>query len=438
LFTEQQPTKPAQGVSARSLAARITANVVRNSLSLEAAFQASVQPALRDASLVRALCYGVLRWHHLLQWQADELLTRPLKRGDVELAALIRIGLYQLQWLRVPDHAAVSATVSAADSLGKTNAKGLVNAVLRRFIRERKRLAQQIIKIPEAAMSHPSWMLAKVKEDWPEEWLDIINANNGPPPMWLRVNARQGTRERYLASLGAAGVTTQPVDGPSSAILLSEPQAMSTLPGFADGEVSVQDAAAQLAVGFLDLEPGQRILDACAAPGGKSAHILESHPGISELVALDRDPDRLAVMSTEFERLKLEGTVVHGDATHPTDWWDGQLFDRILLDAPCSALGVIRRHPDIKVLRRSGDIAQVLINQRALFKTLWTLLSPGGRLVYSTCTILKEENQHQIQWFLEETPTARSPTSQAWNSRQILPGEANMDGFYYACIEKSG
>ena len=182
MFAEQQPTTPAQEGSARSLAAQITANVVRNGRSLEVAFQESAQPALRDASLVRALCYGVLRWHHLLQWQADELLTRPLKRGDVELAALIRIGLYQLQWLRVPDHAAVSATVSAADSLGKTNAKGLVNAVLRRFIRERKRLAQQIIKIPEAAMSHPSWMLAKVKEDWPEEWLDIINANNGPPP----------------------------------------------------------------------------------------------------------------------------------------------------------------------------------------------------------------------------------------------------------------
>ena len=412
--------------------------MVRNGRSLEVAFQESAQPALRDASLVRALCYGVLRWHHLLQWQADELLTRPLKRGDVELAALIRIGLYQLQWLRVPDHAAVSATVSAADSLGKTNAKGLVNAVLRRFIRERERLAQQIIKVPEAAMSHPSWMLAKVKEDWPAEWLDIINANNSPPPMWLRVNARRGTRERYLASLGAAGVTAQSVDGPSSAILLDKPQAMSTLPGFTDGEVSVQDAAAQFAVEFLDLEPGQRILDACAAPGGKSAHILESRPDISELVAVDRDSDRLAVVSAEFERLKLEGTVVHGDATYPAEWWDGQFFDRILLDAPCSALGVIRRHPDIKVLRRSGDIAQALINQRALLKTLWTLLSPGGRLVYSTCTVLKEENQHQIQWFLEETPTARSSTSQAWNSRQILPGEANMDGFYYACIEKAG
>ena len=213
---------------------------------------------------------------------------------------------------------------------------------------------------------------------------------------------------------------------------------MRTLPGFTDGEVSVQDAAAQLAVGFLALEPGQRVLDACAAPGGKSAHILEAHPDISELVALDIDPDRLAVMAAEFERLGLEATVIQGDATHPTEWWAGQLFDRILLDAPCSALGVIRRHPDIKVLRRSGDIAQTLINQRALLRTLWTLLVPGGRLVYSTCTILKEENQHQIRWFLEETPTARLPTSQAWNSRQILPGEANMDGFYYACIEKAG
>lgn len=421
------------------MASRINARVVRDGRSLENALQQAGAPSARDAPLLRALCYGTLRWHHRLEWQAGELLTRPLKRSDAELAALIRVGLYQLQWLRIPDHAAVSATVAAADTLGKARAKGLVNAVLRRFLREGGELSRRMQDVEEAVTSHPPWMLERVKEDWPSDWREIVHANNEPPPMWLRVNARRTTTRDYLSRLGSAGIVAKAVDGaPGSAVLLAEPQAMGTLPGFADGALSVQDAAAQLAPGFLGLEPGLRVLDACAAPGGKSAHVLESCPEIGELVAVDRDSDRLTVMATEFERLGLTGTLLQGDAARPGDWWDGRLFDRILLDAPCSALGVIRRHPDIKVLRRPGDITRAVDHQRTLLDSLWPLLAPGGRLLYATCTIVKEENQRQIRRFVTGVPAVRQEASDARTTRQILPGEANMDGFYYAWVDKAG
>ena len=406
-------------------------------MSLESALQQSESPSGRDASLLRALCFGALRWHHRLQWQADQLLTRPLKRRDAELAALIRVGLYQLQWLRIPDHAAVAATVGAAESLGKASAKGLVNAVLRRFLREDEELARRMAGAPEAVTSHPGWMLERLETEWPDDWREIVAANNEPPPMWLRVNARRATTDQYLAKLGEAGIAAQGTGEPPSAVLLDQPQAMSTLPGYADGEVSVQDAAAQLAAGLLDLKPAIRVLDACAAPGGKSAHILESCPGIGELVAIDRDPDRLGVVAAEFDRLGVTGTLMHADAAVPAGWWDGRLFDRILVDAPCSALGVIRRHPDIKVLRRANDIRRAATDQRALLNGLWPLLAPGGRLLYSTCTISKEENQQQIQRFREEVSADCRPVQTARSTRQILPGEANMDGFYYAWVEKA-
>lgn len=436
MSVEPESGTPSLGAGARALAARVNANVVRDGLSLERALKESRQPSSRDASLVRALCYGSLRWHHRLQWQADQLLNRPLKAADAELAALLRLGLYQLQWLRVPDHAAVAATVAAAQSLGKANAKGLVNAVLRRFLRERDVLSRRMHDVPEAQTSHPGWILDRVMSDWPDAWPDVVDANNQLPPMWLRVNARRATREEYLAALSAAGIGAEVTNSLPHAVLLDEPQPMQLLPGFSDGLVSVQDAGAQLAAGLLAPEPGQRVLDACAAPGGKAAHILESYPDLGELVALDRDADRLAVVAEQFERLGLEAPLICGDAASPGDWWDGRPFDRILLDAPCTALGVIRRHPDIKLLRRADDIAHLAATQRVFLKSLWPLLAPGGRLLYATCTILKEENQHQIRRFLDETPAARGGEPQP-STRQIMPGEANMDGFYYACVDKT-
>lgn len=424
------------GAELRALAARINARVIRDGLALENAFAKSPQPAPRDLGLLRSLSYGVLRWHHRVQWQAAELLSRPLKARDAELAALLRLGLFQLQWLRIPAHAVVSATVAAAQLLGAGRAKGLVNAVLRRFLRERGELDRRMADVAGALASHPGWLLDAIKSDWPENWQEIVAANNQTPPMWLRVNRRRIERSEYLKMLAASGIATESASLTDCAILLVEPQAMSTLPGFDDGLVSIQDAAAQLAPGYLQLEPGLRVLDACAAPGGKSAHILESCPEIAELVALDRDAERLATVREAFDRLGHRGTVIQGDAAEPSGWWDGRPFERILLDAPCSALGVIRRHPDIKVLRRPEDVERNSAVQQQLLLALWPLLSPGGKMLYVTCTISARENEGRVSGFVEEISDAEPAGPGPGLGRQILPGEANMDGFYYACLKK--
>ena len=435
----ERRTSPRQapGSGVRALAARINAKVVADGSSLEAAFAAFPPPPDRDLGLLRELCYGSLRWHHRLAHQVRRLLSRPRDPVDPLLAALMRIGLYQLQWLRIPDHAAVAATVSAAQALGSMRAKGFVNAVLRRFLRERESLNARLSGVPEAETSHPGWMVGRLRADWPADWQRVVEENNRQPPMWLRVNARRTTRAAYLDRLDAEGIAAQPAQAVSSAVLLAQPRPKDSLPGFADGLVSVHDAGAQLAVRWLSPERGQRVLDACAAPGGKCAHLLENFPDIGEVVALDIEPDRLAIAAGELERLGLRATLICGDAVSPGDWWDGRSFDRILLDAPCSALGVIRRHPDIKVLRRPADIAQAAAKQRTLLRALWPLLAPGGRLVYATCTVVHEENRDQINGFLAETPTARSFGPESSQGRQILPGETNMDGFYYACIRKA-
>ena len=427
----------APGSGVRALAARINARVVADGSSLQAAFAAFPPPPDRDLGLLRELCYGSLRWHHRLTHQVGRLLSRPRAPVDPPLASLMRIGLYQLQWLRIPDHAAVAATVNAAEALGSGRAKGFVNAVLRRFLRERESLNARLSGVTEAETSHPGWMVGRLRADWPADWRRLVEQNNRQAPMWLRVNARRTTRAAYLDRLDAEGIAAQPAQAVPSAVLLARPRPKDFLPGFAGGLVSVHDAGAQLAVRWLSPERGQRVLDACAAPGGKCAHLLENCPDLGEVVALDIDRDRLAIAAAELERLGLRATLIRGDAASPGDWWDGRSFDRILLDAPCSALGVIRRHPDIKVLRRPVDIAQAAAKQRTLLRALWPLLAPGGRLLYATCTVVHEENKDQIGGFLAETPSARSFGPESPQGRQILPGETNMDGFYYACIRKA-
>ena len=429
--------REAPGSGVRALAAKINARVVADGSSLEAAFAAFPPPPERDIRLLRELCYGSLRWHHRLTHQVKRLLRRPWDPVDPPLASLMRIGLYQLQWLRIPDHAAVAATVSAAEDLGNLRAKGFVNAVLRRFLREREKLTASLGGVAEAEASHPDWMLRRLRADWPDDWRRVVEENNRPPPMWLRVNARRTTRAAYLDMLDAQGIAAKPAQAVSSAVLLAQPRPRDSLPGFADGLVSVQDAGAQMAVPWLAPERGQRVLDACAAPGGKCAHLLESCPGLGEMVALDLARDRLEVAAVELQRLGLQATLICADAAAPREWWDGRSFDRILLDAPCSALGVIRRHPDIKVLRRPVDVAQAAAKQWTLLQSLWPLLAPGGRLLYATCTVVHEENGDQIGRFLEATPTAISHGPEFSPGRQILPGETNMDGFYYACIRKA-
>lgn len=385
----------------------------------------------RDEPLLRALVQGALRWHHRLDWQVGELSSRPLRGAQPELAALLRVGLYQLQESRIPEHAAVSATVDAAPLINAPRAKGLVNAVLRRFMRERDALTERMQQIPSALHSHPGWLIEALRHDWPSDWERVLEQNNRAPPMWLRVNLLRTSREEYLRELEAAGLAAElSVDVPS-AVLLREPVGVRELPRFTAGEVSVQDAAAQLAPSLLRLGPGQRVLDACAAPGGKTGHLLETCPDVGELIAIDRDPERLERVRENLTRLRLVAKLEAADATVPAEWWDGRAFDRILLDAPCSAVGVIRRHPDIKVLRRPADVERAVGLQARLLDALWPLLAPGGRLLYVTCSVLARENGRQIERFL-----ARAPDAVLERALTVLPGQANMDGFYYACIDK--
>ena len=427
----------APGSRVRALAARVNARVVSAGESLDRALAVTTLDDPRDTALLRAISYGTLRWHDRIQWQVEQLLSRPLSRRDVELAGLLRVGLFQLQWLRIPEHAAVAATVAAATMLGIGRAKGLVNAILRRFLRERGDLDARMQISREALVSHPRWLIDLLETDWPERAEAVLAANNAAPPMWLRVNRLRTSTAEYLQRLESAGIEASAAADAASAVMLAEPRPAETVPGYAEGDVSVQDAGAQLAAALLDPQPGQRVLDACAAPGGKAAHLLETCPQLGRLVALDRDPERLATMEAGLARLGLEATIVQGDAAQPSEWWDGEPFDRILLDAPCSALGVIRRHPDIKRLRRPEDLPAMASRQERLLAALWPLLAPGGKLLYATCTVARLENQDRIESFLGAADDAALAPPPAGTPRQIFPGEANMDGFYYACLHKN-
>jgi 16S rRNA (cytosine967-C5)-methyltransferase len=433
------PDPGKSGTAVRALAARLNARVVAGGASLQALAGLDAELPERDRPLLKAMLKGSLRWHHRLDWTLSRLLDRPLKQGEAELGALLRIGLTQLEVLSIPDHAAVSATVGASARLGLGRARGLVNAVLRRYLRERTALAAAEADDEVALFSHPRWLIDALKRDWPADWRRILEAGNALPPLWLRVNRRAISREAYLASLSAAGFTAEASPVLEDAILMAEPCPVEALPGFAAGQVSVQDAAAQMAPGLMRLAPGLRVLDACAAPGGKTAHMLEVCPDLAELVALDSDELRLARIASNLTRLGLAGArLVHGDAREPEAWSDGARFDRILVDAPCSAAGVIRRHPDIKVLRRAGDPIELARDQARLLDALWPLLSPGGRLVYATCSVLRCENFGVIEAFAARTPDAELAAFGGEEHFQVLPGQANMDGFYYACLSKGG
>jgi len=415
------------------VAAQVVARVLEERVPADDLLPAAGVTA-RDQPLLAALVFGALRWHYRLEWQAKRLLTRPLARDQAALGALLRIGLLQLQELRVPEHAAVSATVDATVVLGLRSARGLVNAVLRRFQREREQLAQAALQADEARFAHPSWLVDAIRADYPHDWQAVLAANNAPPPMWLRVNLLRTTRAAYLAKLQEAGLAAAAAPDVESAVCLVEPIGVDMLPGFATGEVSVQDLSAQHAARLLELDAGQRVLDACAAPGGKTGHILEAMSGRGAVWAVDRDGARLDRVRDNLERLGLPAKLVAGDATAPAEWWDGEPFDRILIDAPCSATGVIRRHPDIKVLRRPADVERAVALQSRLLQALWPLLRAGGRLVYATCSVLKRENDEQIAAFRAAEPTIEAEDAVA--SLQLLPEEARGDGFYYAWLRK--
>lgn len=396
--------------------------------------------APRDRGLVKEFCFGVARWRPRLERIAGQLLSKPIKPKEGEVQALILLGLYQLIYMRVAPHAAVAETVEAARLLRKTWAVGLINALLRRFQRERESLLALVDADPLGRYAIPGWLLEQIRTDWPEHWEAILQAANGHPPMSLRVNLAANSREQYLALLAASDIAATPIPHTPSGLVLDQPMDTQALPGFAEGRVSVQDGGAQLAAVLLDLQPGQQVLDACAAPGGKSGHIMES--AAVQLTAMDLDLRRLERVHQNLQRLGLAAAVVQGDAAKPQGAWADRQYDRILLDVPCSATGVIRRHPDIKLLRRARDIPALVKIQGEILRAVWPLLKPGGLLLYATCSLLSDENEGQVGRFLEQAPDARERVLVAdWGhrrpvGRQTLPGEATMDGFYYACLEK--
>lgn len=398
----------------------------------------------RDKAFIQAVCYGVCRWYFRLDFILQGLLEKPFKVKDQDVYCLLLVGLYQLIEMRVPPHAAVAETVDATRVLKKIWAKGLVNAVLRNYQRSVLEINQAIEKNLNAAYSHPTWMIDTVKKDWPHDWKDILLANNQHPPFSLRVNQKKITREKYLEKLTAEERDAQFISETKSGLTLRDACDVNLLPGFQQGEVSVQDGAAQLAAELLSVLPHHRVLDACAAPGGKTTHILELQPLLEKIIALDHDAARLSSVEENLERLQLKADLVCADAGNVSEWWDGVLFDRILLDAPCSASGVIRRHPDIKLLREAGDIHPFSKEQARLLTALWPTLKDDGLLVYATCSVYTEENSRVLSAFIAANPDAMEEKIDAsWGKecpigRQILPGMHGMDGFYFACLRKRG
>ncbi|MFN3785297.1 MAG: 16S rRNA (cytosine(967)-C(5))-methyltransferase RsmB [Thiothrix sp.] len=430
-------------MNSRALAARLLQQVLYDGTSLTAAL---LSPALQrlpaqERSLLRDLCFGTLRWQPRLQFILQQLLSKPCKAADKDIECLLLTGLYQLLYQRVPDHAAVNETVNACKKLKKDWASRVVNGVLRNFLRQRDDLLAKADAQPSSRYALPAWLLSRLQAAWAEDWETIAQASNTHAPLTLRVNQRHYTPAAYQGLLAAAGIAAAPVSAVSSALILETPLPVEQLPAFQQGAVSVQDAAAQLAAHVLDCQPGMRVLDACAAPGGKTAHLLEKTPEL-HLTALDSSAVRLQRLQANLMRLGLTARVVAADAGDLDTWWDGQLFDAILLDAPCSATGVMRRHPDIKVLRRASDIAALQQEQARLLNKLWPTLRIGGKLLYATCSILPEENQQQVAAFLQANPDAIPlPLPVTWGrpqiyGRQILPGEQQMDGFYYALLQK--
>src|SRR5690554_5146593 len=421
------------GQEVRARAARALVPVLRGKGSFNQLNDHQV--VMRDRALFRAMVYGVCRTLPRLEAIAAKLLKTPFKPRDADVQALLLLGIHQLLYLRIPAHAAVGETACATRVL---------NGCLRRLTREAESLQAAVDQDPAVALLHPAWLLKALRQAWPDEWRAIAEANNVPGPMTLRINRRRGDREAYLSRLVESGIEAQLCTHSPDGLILKTPCDVQALPGFAEGDVSVQDEAAQLAAELLGPtlapRPGGRVLDACCAPGGKTAHLLELFD--AELLALDSDAARLARVEETLERLSQSATLVQADATQ-RDWWDGTPFDAILLDAPCSGTGVIRRHPDIKRLRRPTDIPQLVTLQARLLDNLWPLLSPGGTLLYATCSVLREENDEQIQAFLKRTPDAEvtTPAEVNWGrpvgaGRQLFPQPESHDGFFYARLKK--
>ena len=428
---------------ARAAAARALERIVRGGVSLRDAFAESAASIAdpRDRALLSALLHDGARWWLRYDAAVARLMERPLRTKEPSLHALLVLGLVQIDVMGLPDYAAVAGSVEATRGLNRPKFSGLVNAVLRRWLREHEAIGAALDDDPVTACAHPRWMIDAFARDWPDDVEAILTANNAQAPLTLRANRRRTTRDALVARISESGVEAAAHAWLPDAVVLAHSTDVVRLPGYAEGEFSVQDGAAQLAPQLLDLAPGQRVLDACAAPGGKSAHILECAD--VDLTALDRDPGRVDAMRQTFERLGLAPRVAVGDAADPAAWHDGRAYDRILVDAPCTATGVLRRQPDIRLHRRAGDVAAVAAEQARVLDALWPLVAPGGRLVYATCSILRTENAAKIAAFVARHPDAapRDDVEPRFGradgpGRQNLPGEGGMDGFFYAVLDK--
>ncbi len=430
----------------RAAAARCL-HAVMNGQSLDAAL-IEYQPKGGQQGLFKALAYQTVRWQPRLSYLVTLLIDKPLRTRDMAVNALLQVGLCDLSIMNTPDHAVVSETVNAVRDLRKPGLASLVNGVLRRYLRDRAKFDARLGDNECAAAAHPRWIVDLLRADWPEQWQDIIDGGNQQAPMWLRVNRARISVAEYLDVLGAAALEAERSDWVDEAVCLVEPRDVEELPGFADGLVSVQDAAAQLAGVLLDPQPGERVLDACAAPGGKTGHLLERVNGDLDLLAIDHDQSRLARVDENLLRLGWQCETRVADAADTSDWWDGRPFQRVLLDTPCSGSGVIRRHPDIKLLRRPDDPGRLSETQQRLLIALWPTLAIGGLLLYCNCSVFRQENQSQISRFLNTHSDAELlPLSDRLKGRsgsvlgpglQIFPGQGGMDGFYYAALKKHG
>jgi len=426
-----------QQFNARQLALKILQSVIDKGESLSSAlpFHLNAEISSKDKAFAQMLVYGVLRRYWRLTAILQFLMKKKLKDKDSDIQIILIMALFQLMDTRVPDYASVDAAVTLCHKQKKKWAAGMVNAVLRNFIRQQQELTQKLESKPQAKYDHPQWMIDRLRKDWPDNWENIIQQNNQQAPMALRVNQQQLSVDDFVAKLN------ETVTQHDTGLVLSQARDVTELPGFEEGWFSVQDLGAQQAAGLLDLQAGQNVLDCCAAPGGKTCHMLETEPAINVL-ALDVSDQRLLRVQNNLERLQLSAELIAADASQPDKWWQGEQFDRILLDVPCSASGVIRRHPDIKLLRRKQDMTALIEIQQQMLQKIWPLLASGGKLLYATCSIFKDENENQIEGFLQQQNDAEEIKFTAdWGherpyGRQIFPGDDGMDGFYYALLQK--
>lgn len=426
----------------RAVAAQTIGAVLDNGESLATAlpYAQGQLDSQQDKALLQEICYGIMRELTQLEYYLSALMDKPMKGKQRIVHHLLLVGAYQLLHMRIAEHAALGETVEAASVIDRPKLKGLINGVLRNLQRRKQELSDKMPTKGPITYNHPKWFIKRVTKAYPKQWQQIVQANNFRSPMWLRNNVNSQTRDEYIAQLSELEIDARAGELGNNSILLAKPVGVHKLPAFETGACSVQDIAAQQAAELLDPQPGELILDACAAPGGKTCHILESAHDI-QVVALDCVQKRLDRVQENLDRIGLTAQLICGDGTTPEQWWQGPQFDRILLDAPCSATGVIRRNPDIKWLRRDTDINQLVELQQQILNACWSLLKPGGTLVYATCSVLPDENSQQISNFLKTQEDAElvqlhqedTPESPGW---QLLPGINDADGFYYAKLHK--